>query len=307
MKNLTKRAFSATILFLILIPFVFITYYANFVGRIIGICFYIAFALWASWEIIKHFNIDLASKILLMTGILLMMLLPYEIFANLKNQAFWAIDSKILLNRYAFLAISFSDKLYFTDLIFAFIPFLLAMLLNIKKIIWSQWLIALLVLLIVPIFSKILFIVNVKNIYILLAIELVAVSVDTSAMLGGMAFGQKIIKRKFAPRLSPKKTWEGALCAFLLGSLAVYMLFCLPGMVAKNSITTIYTSDLQVAFGVLFLAPITIYADLLFSAFKRSLKIKDFSNLIPGHGGIMDRFDSVSILTIASMLIYTYL
>ncbi|SGA31555.1 Uncharacterised protein [Chlamydia abortus] len=61
-------------------------------------------------------------------------------------------------------------------------------------------------LLYIPIFLKILFLFNITNLYFLAIIFAIPVIVDTSAYFGGMLLGHKFIKRKFSPRISPKKT-----------------------------------------------------------------------------------------------------
>lgn len=99
-------------------------------------------------------------------------------------------------------------------------------------------------------------------------------------------------KHKLAPALSPKKTVEGAIggimgsgiCALAFGLIFVpeYVIHCvILGLVCS---------------------PISMAGDLVASAFKRKMGIKDYGNLIPGHGGIMDRFDSV--LFVAPVVFY---
>ena len=107
---------------------------------------------------------------------------------------------------------------------------------------------------------------------------------DTCALAAGMMFG----KHKMAPVLSPKKTIEGAI-----------------GGVAGSAICSVILSFVLKAanpdavFHVQFLiigicgALISMIGDLAASAIKRNHDIKDYGNLIPGHGGIMDRFDSI--------------
>lgn len=110
---------------------------------------------------------------------------------------------------------------------------------------------------------------------------------DTGAYFAGRAFGQ----HKLAPVISPNKTVEG-----VIGGVLGAML----GMV-------LYTLILQLAFGfrVNYLLALlygllgslgAVFGDLCFSVIKRQTGIKDYGNLIPGHGGILDRFDSMMIV-----------
>ena len=108
---------------------------------------------------------------------------------------------------------------------------------------------------------------------------------DTSAYFVGRAFG----KHKLVPKLSPKKTVEGAIGG-ILGAVAVGAFF---GYI-------LYTRETHDPLTIVILMLITFVGsiiaqlgDLLASGIKRNHNIKDYGDLIPGHGGIMDRFDSV--------------
>ena len=103
---------------------------------------------------------------------------------------------------------------------------------------------------------------------------------DTCAYFAGRFFG----KHKMSPVLSPKKTIEGAVGG-IAGSAAAGLLFAL--FVMKGEF--LWQSALICGIG----AVISIFGDLAASAVKRDNGIKDYGNLIPGHGGILDRFDSV--------------
>ena len=107
---------------------------------------------------------------------------------------------------------------------------------------------------------------------------------DTCAYLAGVAFG----KHKMAPVLSPKKSVEGAIGgvagAALLG--AVYAAIFADKLTMSNPVLIF---ALICAAGAL----ISMVGDLAASAIKRNHNIKDYGRIIPGHGGIMDRFDSV--------------
>jgi len=109
---------------------------------------------------------------------------------------------------------------------------------------------------------------------------------------GAFIVGSLIGKHKMAPKTSPNKTWEGFGGGILAGILvAVVFSLITGGDIVRNIIICI---GLTIA-GVL--------GDLLFSKYKRVLAIKDFGNLFPGHGGVLDRFDSVLIVAIVLRLI----
>lgn len=113
---------------------------------------------------------------------------------------------------------------------------------------------------------------------------------DTGAYIFGRLFG----KRKLFERISPKKTMEGALGG---GALA---------MIGAIVIAT-YTDDLGIVhwlvLGIIIVFSATM-GDLVESMLKRGARVKDSSNLLPGHGGILDRFDGVLL---ASPMVFTYL
>lgn len=110
-------------------------------------------------------------------------------------------------------------------------------------------------------------------------IVITAFGSDIFAYFAGMLFG----KHKLCEKLSPKKTVEGAIGG-VLGSVLLSALFAM--LFAKDYMFH------AVIIGLL-ASPVSMFGDLTASAYKRKMGIKDYGNLIPGHGGIMDRFDSV--------------
>ena len=122
--------------------------------------------------------------------------------------------------------------------------------------------------------------------YVIIAISSAWIS-DVGGFFAGSLFG----RHKLCPNISPKKTVEGAVGSFVLNIFA--MLFF--GYIFQ---AVYYANCVQVSFLSLFLIGffgtiLSILGDLSFSLIKRSCHIKDFSEIIPGHGGILDRFDSV--------------
>lgn len=104
---------------------------------------------------------------------------------------------------------------------------------------------------------------------------------DTAALFGGTAFGT----HKLAPQISPKKTIEGCLCGALASVLAGILLSFLPFMRGIGFLPCTLTALIASSLGQM--------GDLAESMIKRMIGVKDFSDLIPGHGGIFDRVDSL--------------
>lgn len=107
---------------------------------------------------------------------------------------------------------------------------------------------------------------------------------DTCALAAGMKFG----RHKMAPVLSPKKTVEGGIGGILGSTLCAWIVALLVPLVDPGA-------NLQLEFLLIGAvgAFISMIGDLAASAIKRNHNIKDYGKLIPGHGGIMDRFDSI--------------
>ena len=123
-----------------------------------------------------------------------------------------------------------------------------------------------------------------------LALLIVVISTDTGAYVSGLLLG----KHKMAPRISPKKTWEGfagsIIAALIAGVLVALFLIHVPVWVG-------------LIFGVTLALTATL-GDLTESLIKRDLGIKDISNWLPGHGGFLDRLDSVLPSAAAAFALY---
>lgn len=123
-----------------------------------------------------------------------------------------------------------------------------------------------------------------------LSFIVIAVVADTSAYAAGLAFG----KHPMAPRISPKKTWEGFAGA-VVGSLAAGVLLAM------------FLLHLEWWCGLILGAAILLSAtlgDLGESMLKRDLGIKDMSSWLPGHGGLLDRLDSILPSTVPALALY---
>lgn len=124
------------------------------------------------------------------------------------------------------------------------------------------------------------------GVYLIFYGLIAALGTDTGAQLGGMAFG----KHKMAPNISPKKTKEGALCgictSFVLNVFAMLLFNKIAyAPLSKAMVTTLLIAEPFIAF-------LSMMGDLSASVLKRNFDVKDFGKIFPGHGGVMDRFDS---------------
>ena len=137
----------------------------------------------------------------------------------------------------------------------------------------------------VGIFFSFIYLVNIKEdgIFLIWLIFIGSWMTDTAAFYSGKLFG----KKKLCPRVSPKKTVEGS-----IGGLLGATIFCgLFGVFARSQGVDIEIYHF-LAIGAI-CGVFSQFGDLVASSIKRYVEIKDYSNLIPGHGGILDRFDSI--------------
>lgn len=137
-------------------------------------------------------------------------------------------------------------------------------------------------------------------------IWVIVLSSDIGAYLGGSLWGKKLL----APKISPKKTWEGAITGFVTAIVLSIIFVSLVHELGAYNPLPIY-EGIHSKFPV-YLAYIGISAilsfvsqvgDLLFSYLKRNHNVKDFSNIFPGHGGLLDRLDGFSLVILVTYFI----
>lgn len=124
------------------------------------------------------------------------------------------------------------------------------------------------------------------GIYLIFYALICALGTDSGAQLGGMAFG----KTKMSPNISPKKTVEGAVSGIVFSLILNAVAIVLYNHIAVSPLTTTQTSVLMIA--APFVSFLSMMGDLTASVLKRNFGVKDFGKIFPGHGGVMDRFDS---------------
>lgn len=139
------------------------------------------------------------------------------------------------------------------------------------------------------------FLITIRNINVmyLVYILLITIMTDTFAHF----FGTKIGRIKLCPTVSPNKTVEGMLGGTFFGTFTGSVFF-----------STFISSNIPLLYIVLtslFLSIMAQFGDLVFSAIKRSYGVKDFGNIMPGHGGVLDRLDSILFAIYAFTFVIT--
>jgi phosphatidate cytidylyltransferase len=141
----------------------------------------------------------------------------------------------------------------------------------------------------------------------LLSVLVLVWMADIAAYAAGRTFGLKFTKQKLAPAISPGKSWEGA-WGGMLGVLLLALAWTFGDRAANASVPSLY-SQLAASgwwlliIAALFMTVMSVVGDLVESLIKRSAGVKDSSNLLPGHGGVLDRVDALlPTLPLAMML-----
>ncbi|MBE6323116.1 MAG: phosphatidate cytidylyltransferase [Bacteroidales bacterium] len=130
--------------------------------------------------------------------------------------------------------------------------------------------------------------------FIVLAIFVLIWVNDTFAYLTGMGTSKTIGNHKMFPRVSPKKSWEGLAGGAVMAVVASVIFSRLADIAGFSTAVWIGLAIVIVVFGTI--------GDLCESIFKRTLGVKDSGTILPGHGGMLDRFDSVLFATIGTIM-----
>ncbi|QNN55944.1 phosphatidate cytidylyltransferase [Diaphorobacter ruginosibacter] len=141
----------------------------------------------------------------------------------------------------------------------------------------------------------------------LLSILALVWAADIFAYFAGRAFGLKFTRNKLAPAISPGKSWEGV-WGGMAGVAVLAIVWVALDASSQATVASFYSRLAAKGYwllllGVVFMAAMSVVGDLVESLVKRSAGMKDSSNLLPGHGGVLDRIDALlPTLPLAMML-----
>lgn len=192
---------------------------------------------------------------------------------------------------------NFDEQLIYLILVFSivisFITFMLVYVFSFPKFKAGEVMAAFFEFIYAPVLLSFLFFIRVgwqHGLYLVWLVFLCSWGSDTCAYCVGVLFG----KHKMAPKLSPKKSIEGGIGGVVGAALlfGLYTYFVINPFSPEQLQMNLISAMCLGAIGAL----VSMIGDLAASAIKRDYEIKDYGKLIPGHGGIMDRFDSVIIV-----------
>ena len=132
---------------------------------------------------------------------------------------------------------------------------------------------------------------------------------DISAYFAGRAFGLRFTKNKLAPAISPGKSWEGV-WGGVLGVVVLALLWVVADVVWHARVPSFYTVLARqgwwlLLLAALFMTAMSVAGDLIESLIKRSAGAKDSSQLLPGHGGVLDRVDALLPTLPLALMLYS--
>lgn len=234
------------------------------------------------------FIINIGSSLLLFFSLFLSLIGLYEIFNlfGLKKSSLSYLSYLLTITYY--LLIYFSLEEYFSIfIILSLLSYLFIYVISFPKFKIEEVSNSFLALIYVGVlFSYLYKLRNFENgKYLVWLIFISSWGTDVSAYAIGILFG----KHKIFPKLSPKKSLEGAI-AGILGSVLFASIY---SYIFTYKLSSLKYPILTCIISCFFASIISQLGDLCASAIKRNYNKKDFSNLIPGHGGILDRFDSI--------------
>ncbi|MGL4252198.1 MAG: phosphatidate cytidylyltransferase [Metamycoplasmataceae bacterium] len=311
MNPVAKKSLFAIITAVLCVTLILLIYYLGTPGKIFGLIIFTLLGIFAIYEFCHPFSIPQWAKFIIPLSTILIILTPFNErfieFINTPNNELTSLDPN---SPYANILVELiRDQFKFSILeipgigfpIVAGIILIPCLFSKERKRIFPTFFALLAGTILITFAIKILFYLLILQFSLTLTLISSVILVDILGYFGGKYFGNKIFKMKLAPKISPNKTIEGAIIGYVVAAIFLFIIFWLnfvqiPGGVNFGKLAS-SIDPIVLLLTIPFFTPITaIMGDLLFSFVKRKLQIKDFSNLIPSHGGVLDRFDSLILV-----------
>lgn len=303
------RYISIAAILMIIFPVFFIVAYAGNVGAYIGLAAFALVGMYGLYEVFSNMEMSKISVIYLSLLPLIIFLFtsenvtPFQHFERVANSN---VISNSNGSSFSTLKGLIQASITWKNLLLLFVATLVPVLADPKirksgNVVRDQFIISV-VTIIFSIFVKMAWLVNVFDYAWMFFFISIAIVADTFGYFGGKYLKKYVFNgAKLAPKISPKKTWAGFIIGFIVaatftGILGWYL------HVFESATNEIWILTIA----IIILPVVSPLGDLLFSAIKRALGIKDFSNLMPGHGGILDRVDAMSAVMFTIFLLFIF-
>lgn len=300
-KKIDKSRYTSILLILIaVLPAIFATAYGGKYGVYVGSGFFALSCGFAIWETLTAIGFNKYISVLTAA-----MVIPFFLvsFSNFKSIATYA---DLSTNESAFNKLAVELAITWKPIVILLFASLIPVVTEphvakAKFGITGTQLVVTFIVLIGGVFFKSLWAMNASGLNPVFFFLLIAISADSFGYLGGKYFGKKLFKgAKFAPKISPKKTWAGAVIGFGFSFTFALLFGYYLGIWEEMAINQWLISSIM----ALVLSIVSPIGDLTFSLIKRRVGIKDFSELLPGHGGVFDRIDAMSFVTVVGTLAF---
>lgn len=266
-------------------------------GRIFGFAFYLILLAFCTYEFANIMPLPKWAKYYLPLIVFLFFFFSFSETTKWFNASDQSSYEKYIVQQYIF-KVGFDGAGYLITFLIVIVPFFF---LKWNKRTILNFFILYLTILIMGITSKNLFYLNSGNFWFTVVIYTSVIATDTFAYFGGKFLGNKFFKRKLAPKISPNKSIEGAIVGYLFGFIIIFFSLFFGRSFLPQHLSNLWYVKLIIS---LTLPIVAICGDLLFSAVKRIAHVKDFSDLIPEHGGLLDRLDSLIVVSFFYLMIF---
>lgn len=297
-KIIVALAFAA-----IVFPLLTAVAYSSVPGRIIGFIIYFLIISLCLYEFGKILPLPNWAKYYIPLLSALFAFYPFQDFQN------WIISNdterfaEYIKSQYLFTILGIDGLGYLFTALYLVIPFMF-----IRQFSWkilAMFALMFVGTIMIGITGKILYYLNGGDFWLMLILIAATIMTDSFAYFGGKFLGNKFFKRKLAPKISPNKTIEGAIVGYLVGFIIAIVslnFYEFDHWDFQESIWNLWWFKMIIF--PLTLPIVAIIGDLAFSFVKRVVDVKDFANFMPEHGGFLDRFDSIIVVTFFYLMIF---
>lgn len=298
-KKIIKKSLIGLLVSLLIFPLLSIIGFTGIGGRIIGFIFYFIITIFCIFEFSSILPIPKWSKYYLSLSVFLFFFFSFSSIEEwILNKDSSLEISHFIREQYVF-KIKIEGLGYLILFLILILPFLFSKW-DLKKII--SFIFLFIACILIGITGKNLFYLNSGNFWFMVVLFTSVIATDTFAYFGGRFFGGKFFSRKLAPKLSPNKTIEGAIIGYIAGFIIIFTSLYIK--LPFNETLPISNSYIRWIAIPVTLPLTSICGDLLFSGVKRYVNIKDFSSILPEHGGLLDRLDAIIVVSFFYLMIF---